>query len=99
MVVAGLDEALAKCCREQLTEKPDVLVLHSLTGINPEFIRSETRRRSYAASASATLSLAASARIKSRCPDSRNGATSTSSRAARSALGSSEPPIPRQALT
>jgi hypothetical protein len=29
MVVAGLDEALAKCCREQLTEKPDVLVLHS----------------------------------------------------------------------
>ena len=38
MVVAGLDEALAKCCREQLTEKPDVLVLHSLTGIDPEFI-------------------------------------------------------------
>jgi hypothetical protein len=73
MVVAGLDEALAKCCREQLTEKPDVLVT------------------------AATLSLAASARIKSRCPDSRNGATSTSSRAARSALGSSEPPIPRQA--
>ena len=35
---SGLDQTLAKPCGGQLTEKPDVLVLHSLTGVNSEFI-------------------------------------------------------------